>query len=917
MSLPPPRAIALLGILAWMAGCDSGGGSSPVAPREPGVLPLAGEVFRLGSDDPIASPEEKPGWVRFPRDVRMDLTEMAQSEFHSLCGRNPSKIRGGDLPVTDVTWYDAVLAANARSRRDRLDSVYEYSSVQADSSGTATGLGGLAVHLEREGWRLPTEAEWEAGARAGSSTPWPWGGVADSTRTDGFAWHRGNAGGRPHPVGSKLPNAWGLHDMAGNVMEWVHDWKGAFPRDTIEGFSGQDAPGVVAEVPLKGGSFAHGAWNLRPSCRTATYEAYRSSRAEYVGFRLARGGFSARTLGPSGEALHLPPVALARADLAAFLGARSAHLVFVNRREGRGTLAWVDFGEAIPVVRNLADPDQAFHPAISPDGRWVAWCTGLEGSTTPSRIKVRRLSRSDTLVRDLGEGAIPRWWVAGADTFLIRAEALDNTDPAWARTRTVAHRWAEGAVVGPVQDWAGGSYHDGRSGPWLYTGYRRLRQLDMRTGAERTLFVGPDNGKRTGDTSQVCNVSAAPDASGRVLLLDFGSIDASGEVGRAYGIHEVAFVLDSTGHVLAHHLAPAGERQWEHLEWSNRARWAVAGSIDLAGAHRHLHLLDLENGGVVQVASGEDLWHPTLWVGQNAGVGAVGQADADSSGAWNSPATDYAQEEFAIKARAFHAVRGRVEIAAIGSSRVKAGIDPSSFTHGLAFNWGFSGADPVADREVLENYLLPHAPRLKVVILSLMPGWWFDWRGEIVWQRVQASTGYRYDANHDFWRAGVPEGYDALVAARRWAASPVFDTLGGTMIDPHWWNLGGLPPYSAPTTEDTSGAIFQRNWADIEAMAALCSARGIRLILVNFPQDPDYAKTPYMGKYGPTWETWRTLKARLSDLEARMPMVRLVDAHADGAHDYPDSAATNFDHLSWIGARKLSGRLDSLIGTFP
>lgn len=910
------RIIALLGLLAWMAGCDSGGGSSTPASREPGVLPLEGTVFRLGSDDGFASPEERPGWTRFTRDVRMDGTECSQAEYLALRGRNPSKIRGDALPVTDVTWYDAVLVANARSRRDGLDSVYEYTAVRFDSSGAATELDGLAAHLDRDGWRLPTEAEWEAGARAGTSSPWPWGGAADSARADDFAWHRGNAGGVPHPVGSKSANGWGLSDMAGNVMEWVHDWKGAFPRDTVEGFAGRDAPGDVAEVPLKGGSFAHGTWSLRPSCRTATYAAYRSSRAEYVGFRLARGGFAARTLAPSGAVLHVPPVAILQTDVAAKLGARSARLVFVNRSAGRGTLSWIDFGEASPVVRSLPDPDPAFHPAISPDGRWVAWSTGLEGSKTPSRIKVRRLSRTDTLIRDLGEGAIPRWWISGPDTFLVRAEALDNADPTWGSTRTAAQRWSDGRLVDAPVDWGAGSYHDGRSGPWLYTGYRRLRRRDMRTGDERILFVAPENGKTAGDTSQVCNVSAAPDASGRVLLLDFGSVAPSREVGRAYGIHEVAFVLDSTGRVVARHVAPAGERQWEHLEWSNHPRWAVAGAIDLAGAHQHLHVLDLESGVSTLVASGEDLWQPALWVDRAATTGPEPQADADSSGAWNSPATDYTQEEFAIKARAFRAVREGVEIAAVGSSRMKAGIDPGSFTHGLAFNWGFSGADPVADREVLENYVLPHAPRLKVVLLSLMPGWWFDWRGEMVWQKVQASIGYRYDAAHDFWRAGVPDGYDSVVAARSWSASPSYDTLGGTRIDPHWWNLGGLPPCTPPTTEDTSGAIFRKNWADLEAMAALCQARGVHLVLVNFPQDPDYARTACMGKYGPTWETWRILKARLRDLETRMSMVRLVDAHADGAHDYPDSAATNFDHLSWIGAQKLSGRLDSLIGTF-
>ena len=121
----------------------------------------------------------------------------------------------------------------------------------------------------------------------------------------------------------------------------------------------------------------------------------------------------------------------------------------------------------------------------------------------------------------------------------------------------MAWRWAPGGLTKPAPWGPEGSYHDGRSGSYLYTGYRRLRQYDLRGGTSRILFTAPSNGKSAGDTSQVCNVSAAPDSSGRAMFLDFGYTGTSSVVGRSYGIHEIAFVSDSTGRVLKTIPSPA------------------------------------------------------------------------------------------------------------------------------------------------------------------------------------------------------------------------------------------------------------------------------------------------------------------------------------------------------------------------
>jgi formylglycine-generating enzyme required for sulfatase activity len=155
----------------------------------------------------------------------IDNTDVTQGEFQLLMGVNPSYF-GGDslLPVISVTWFDAVLYCNARSRNSGLDTVYSFTALSGVSGNGCDTLANLAIDYSKKGYRLPTEAEWEYACRAGSSTRYYWGDAMDLD----YCWDTTNSGGRPHRVGQKTPNGFGLYDMSGNVWQWCNDWFGAY-----------------------------------------------------------------------------------------------------------------------------------------------------------------------------------------------------------------------------------------------------------------------------------------------------------------------------------------------------------------------------------------------------------------------------------------------------------------------------------------------------------------------------------------------------------------------------------------------------------------------------------------------------------------------------------------------------------------
>jgi formylglycine-generating enzyme len=240
-----------------------------------GMRFIPGGTFQMGQAG-IAEPVHD---VTLTRNFYMDTTEVTQGNFLALMGVNPSGFTGdANRPVEQVTWFDAVLYCNARGKHIGLDTVYSYTSLTGTPGNGCTGLGGLSIDMTRNGYRLPTEAEWEYSCRAGTTTAYYW--ADDTIGINNNGWSNYNSGNATHTVATKLPNAWGLYDMAGNVWEWCNDWYEGYSSDAQTDPTGA-ASGIYRV--LRGGSCYNGSDDFRSAHRLNNYPDDWGSR---LGFRV-------------------------------------------------------------------------------------------------------------------------------------------------------------------------------------------------------------------------------------------------------------------------------------------------------------------------------------------------------------------------------------------------------------------------------------------------------------------------------------------------------------------------------------------------------------------------------------------------------------------------------------------------------
>lgn len=249
------------------------------------MIEVGGGIFKMGSKN---ENDEQPLHEVTLAPFLICRYEVTQAEWKHVMGSNPSHWKGDKLPVEQVSWYDILKYCNLRSLEEGFTPCYniagslnpvDWGEVPTSSNDSWDAV---TCNFGANGYRLPTEAEWEFAARGGiKSEGYQYSG---SQKLDSVAWYSDNSGNKTHKVGTKKANELGIYDMSGNLWEWCWDWY----SDSYYGTSPKDNPAG----PYTGNSriLRGGSWNITAnSCRVSYRYGYDPYSSYYsYGFRVCR-----------------------------------------------------------------------------------------------------------------------------------------------------------------------------------------------------------------------------------------------------------------------------------------------------------------------------------------------------------------------------------------------------------------------------------------------------------------------------------------------------------------------------------------------------------------------------------------------------------------------------------------------------
>jgi len=235
------------------------------------MVAVTGGWFEMGAEGTNA--DEAPVHRVWVDGFLIDRCEATQKHYAELALADPSHFKGADRPVEQVSWAAAATFCNLRSRAEGLEPCYDEDTAECN--------------FEANGYRLPTEAEWEYACRAGTTTAYCSGADADGLAA--HAWFAANSDDTTHPVGSNEPNPWGIFDLHGNVSEWCNDMYGPeYYGDSPE--RNPRGTEYAEEFVLRGGSWKSEADECRSAYRMGDDPGFQDPcfRGDTIGFRCVR-----------------------------------------------------------------------------------------------------------------------------------------------------------------------------------------------------------------------------------------------------------------------------------------------------------------------------------------------------------------------------------------------------------------------------------------------------------------------------------------------------------------------------------------------------------------------------------------------------------------------------------------------------
>ncbi|SIN82975.1 TIGR02171 family protein [Fibrobacter sp. UWB11] len=836
--------------------------------------------------------------VKFTYDFSLDKHEVTCGDFTKFIKK--IKCDNPELPVTNVTFFDAVLFANEKSKNDKLDTAYSYTAATFDSEGHCTDLAGYTFNAQNDAYRLPTEAEWTL--------------VASKNWVPQKGWNADNSDYKLHkPCTAESQSD--FCDLAGNAMEWVNDWMGVLHDTTITNYAGAPDGGNVGERVVKGGSYRNEAAATLLDNRGDVYTVTSSTKANYVGFRLAFGKIpDAVWMNAKGIATASPINVLTTSALLK-KSTKTYQNKLVFRNDETGNIAFVNFANGTPTVKEIEDSVDAYHPTLSPNGNLVAFSTKYEGISGNSSLYVQRLDsiEADKIKLDVESAAIPRWRVVGADTEIVYVSSTENNsdETAWKKEATWSVPFA-GGKFGKPRKILDGTFNGGISTDekFAVSGARLLR---AHINDKNEIWYNKE---------QACNASFS-ELTKQTLFLDFGGNTGKEFSGHKYTTHEQLLIADSTGKLIKMIPAPKGYT-FDHTEWvHNSENLAVATLTNINGEHPKIVLVNTNDSSITEIANGTELWHPDFWIGKLQNFET--SLDVDSAGQYelNCPYSgDMSTTMTRYDLELLYKHRDSINVLISGSSRPWAGINPIILNKNkniFSINMSNAAVDLSVARRIFFGYGANLLPKFKVAVISLDLDilFWRHYEMPSFWDLIFVhSPGFVYDESHKFWPEGYPKGLYELTRDSYGENSEIRETeqemLGHVEGPGEGWQ--GSPIYVDSTYMDIANKHpTDMLLEEVEAFIQEAKEHNIFIIGVIFPQSPGYKETGAFGRYGLRRSVAKEMIEKIQKYEEKYSNFKLMDENKMGNHDYEDIDALNCDHLSDTGAKKLTNRLDSLI----